>query len=109
MLREDEENMAGIPPQLGQMLMNALPAIIGAGQNAAQNLQQSYKQAVEIHMQKKKELENMLMQDMQKKRESERKLFEQLRESNKNRQEKQQSIGDAWAKALGMSVDWGSE
>lgn len=96
-------------PNLGQILINGLPAILGSAQSAAQNLQQSYRQAVETYMQKKKELQSMFMEDMKKKREADRKLFEQIKESNKNRQEKQQTIGNAWAQALGMSVDWNGE
>ncbi|MCS7243192.1 MAG: hypothetical protein RMJ36_00420 [Candidatus Calescibacterium sp.] len=92
---------------LPQILMNAIPAVIGSAQSAAQNLQQSHQQAVETYMQKKKEFQNLVMQDLQKKREAQKKMFEQLKQSNENKQEKQQSIGNAWAQALGMGIDWG--
>lgn len=97
--------MAGINPQL---ILNVLPSIISGVSDSIRSVNDSYKQQVETYMQKKKEFQDLVMKDLQSKREAQKKMFEQIKKSDNQKQEKQQSIGEAWAQALGMD-SWSTE
>ncbi|MFN4219407.1 MAG: hypothetical protein ACK4GJ_00605 [bacterium] len=87
-----------------QLILNLLPAVINAGQSAAQNLQESYKKQVEEYERGRKELQNLMLQDLQKKREADKKLFETIKSNNNsNRLKNQESLASSWAQALGTN------
>lgn len=100
-----------INPQLIQLAINALPTVINAGLGAAQNLNQSYQQQMQSYLQGKKQFENLVFQDIQKKKEADRKLFETIKQSNQDgdKYKNQESLGSAWAQALGMDSLSGNE